>query len=58
VNRNADEWKVVSGINPKNTIRQIARANKSGELNVYGLISRPGGPPGVPLPPPAAGCRR
>lgn len=42
VNLNVDEWKVVSYINPKNTIRQIAKANKMNELEirriVYGLL--------------------
>jgi hypothetical protein len=42
VNLNVDEWKVVSYINPKNSIRQIARANKMSEVEirriVYGLM--------------------
>jgi hypothetical protein len=61
VNLNVDEWKVVSYINPKNTIRQIARANKMSELNirriVYGLIQaglvEVVRPQGMPLPPQA-----
>jgi hypothetical protein len=59
VHMTAEEWKVVSYINPKNTIRQIAKANKMNELEirriVYGLlqagliqITRP---EGMPLPP-------
>ena len=42
VNLSAQEWKVVSYINPKNTIRQIARVNKLNDLEirrvVYGLL--------------------
>ncbi|MFP3854190.1 MAG: DUF4388 domain-containing protein [Anaerolineales bacterium] len=42
VNLNVDEWKVVSYINPKNSIRQIAKANKMSEVEVrrivYGLM--------------------
>ncbi len=42
VNLNVDEWKVVSYINPKNSIRQIARANKMSDTEirriVYGLM--------------------
>lgn len=42
VNLNVDEWKVVSYINPKNSIRQIAKANKMSEVEirriVYGLL--------------------
>lgn len=42
VNLNVDEWKVVSYINPKNSIRQIARANKMSDVEirriVYGLM--------------------
>jgi len=42
VNLSAQEWKVVSYINPKNTIRQIARVNKMNDLEirrvVYGLL--------------------
>lgn len=59
VNLNVDEWKVVSYINPKNSIRQIAKANKMNELEirqiVYGLLQA--GlieivrPEGMPLPP-------
>ncbi len=61
VNLNVEEWKVVSYINPKNTIRQIAKANKMSELQirriVYGLLQA--GlveivrPEGMPLPPQA-----
>lgn len=42
VNLNVEEWKVVSYINPKNTIRQIAKANTMSDLDirriVYGLL--------------------
>lgn len=42
VNLNVDEWKVVSYINPKNSIRQIAKANRMSETEVrrivYGLM--------------------
>lgn len=42
VNLNVKEWEVVSYINPKNSIRQIARANKMSDLEirriVYGLM--------------------
>jgi hypothetical protein len=61
VNLNVDEWKVVSYINPKNTIRQIAKANKMNEAEirriVYSLLQA--GlvtivrPEGMPLPPEA-----
>lgn len=61
VNLNVEEWKVVSYINPKNTIRAIAKANKMNELEirriVFGLLQaglveivRPAG---MPLPPQA-----
>jgi Domain of unknown function (DUF4388) len=61
VNLNVDEWKVVSYINPKNSIRQIAKTNKMSDLEirriVYGLLQA--GlvdmirPDGMPLPPQA-----
>ncbi|MBN1264236.1 MAG: DUF4388 domain-containing protein [Anaerolineales bacterium] len=42
VNLNVDEWRVVSYVNPKNSIRQIAKANNMSELQVrkivYGLL--------------------
>lgn len=42
VNLSVEEWRVVSYINPKNSIRQIARANKLNDLEVrrivYGLL--------------------
>ena len=42
VNLSADEWKVVSYINPKNSIKQIAAATKKNDLDirriVYGLL--------------------
>ena len=61
VHMTVEEWKVVSYINPKNSIRQIAKTNKMNDLEirriVYGLmqaglieIVRP---EGMPLPPQA-----
>jgi hypothetical protein len=42
VNLSVEEWRVVSYINPKNTIRQISRASKMSDLEirrvVYGLL--------------------
>jgi hypothetical protein len=42
VNLSVEEWRVVSYINPKNTMQQIATANKMNELEVrrivYGLL--------------------
>jgi len=38
VNLSAQEWKVVSYINPKNTIRQIARANKLNDLEIRRVV--------------------
>jgi hypothetical protein len=42
VNLNVEEWRVVSYINPKNSIRQIAKASKMSDLDirriVYGLL--------------------
>ncbi|HLE73900.1 MAG TPA: hypothetical protein VI688_06630, partial [Anaerolineales bacterium] len=39
---NVEEWRVVSYINPKNSIRQIAKASKMNDLEirriVYGLL--------------------
>jgi hypothetical protein len=61
VNLNVQEWKVVSYINPKNTIRQIGKANKMSDMEVrrivFGLLQA--GlieivrPEGMPLPPQA-----
>jgi hypothetical protein len=61
VNLNVQEWKIVSFINPKNSIRQIAKQNKMNDLEIrrvaYGLIQA--GlveivrPEGMPLPPQA-----
>jgi Domain of unknown function (DUF4388) len=64
VNLSVEEWRVVSYVNPKNTIRQIARTVNMNELQirriVYGLlqaglveIMRPDG--GRPLPVPGTG---
>ena len=65
VHLNTMEWKVVSYINPKNTLRQIAKANKMNEMEirgiVYGLLEA--GlvefvrPEGMPLPPQARGFK-
>jgi hypothetical protein len=64
-----EEWKVVSFISPKNTIRQVAASSKMNDLEirkiVYGLLQaglvemiRPVGMPPPPTPvkmvPPAA----
>ncbi len=42
INLSVDEWRVVSFINPKNSIRQIAKANNMSEMEirriVYGLL--------------------
>jgi len=42
INLNVEEWRVVSYINPRNTIRQIASATKKNDLEmrriVYGLL--------------------
>lgn len=42
VNLSVEEWRVVSYINPKNTIRQIAQASKMSDIEirkvVYGLV--------------------
>jgi hypothetical protein len=42
VNLSVEEWRVVSYINPKNTIRQIARTVKMNDLEIrkviYGLL--------------------
>lgn len=59
VNLSVEEWRVVSYINPKNTIRQIARATKLNDLEIrrviYGLLQaglvemvRPVGAPPIP----------
>lgn len=60
VNLSAEEWRVVSYINPKNTIRQIAQATRMSDLDirrvVYNLLQaglveivRPAGSPAFPL---------
>ena len=58
VNLSVEEWRVVSYINPKNTIRQIARATKMTDLEirriVYGLLQAGL----VEITPPATGERR
>jgi hypothetical protein len=63
VSLNVQEWKVVSYINPRNTIRQIARTAHMSDLEirqvVYGLVQaglaeivRPeGAPPQIPIRP-------
>ncbi|TLN27268.1 DUF4388 domain-containing protein [bacterium] len=56
INLSVEEWRVVSYVNPKNTMRQIAHATKMNDLEirrvVYGLLQaglveivRPGGAP-------------
>ncbi len=60
LNLNADEWKVISFINPKNTIRQIAKATNKNDLEIRrivfsfiqaGLVEMVR-PEGVPVPQP------
>lgn len=66
IHLSVEEWRVVSFVNPKNTIRQIAKANNMSEIEirriVYGLeqaglveLVRPGGRDGAPA---AAGAGR
>ncbi len=66
-NLSVEEWRVVSYINPKNSIRQIAFTTKMSELEirriVYGLLQaglveivRPAG--GLPLPPAQAAAHQ
>jgi hypothetical protein len=61
VNLSVEEWRVVSYVNPKNTIRQIARTARLNDLEirrvVYGLLQaglveiiRPGGAPAPAAP--------
>jgi hypothetical protein len=65
-NLSVEEWRVVSYINPKNTMRQIARATKMNDLEIrriiYGLLqaglvelTRPAG--ALPPPPPKTPSR-
>lgn len=62
LNLSADEWKVISFINPKNTIHQIAKTTNKNEFEIRrivysflqaGLVElvRPEGAPLPPLPP-------
>jgi len=60
LNLNVEEWKVISFINPKNTIHQIAKATKKNDIEIRrivysfiqaGLIELIR-PVGVPVPPP------
>lgn len=59
VNLSVDEWKVVKFVDPKNTLRQIANANKLSDIEVrrivYGLLQAGlvelARPTGVPTPP-------
>src|SRR4030065_1681082 len=59
LNLSVDEWKVISFINPKNTIRQIAKATNKNELEIRRIIFSfiQAGlvelirPAGAPLPP-------
>jgi hypothetical protein len=43
INLTVEEWRVISFINPRNSIRQIAKANSMGDFKirriVYGLLS-------------------
>jgi hypothetical protein len=60
INLSVEEWRVVSYINPKNTIRQIAAATKMNDLEirriVYGLLQAGlvdlARPENAPAPPP------
>ena len=38
VNLSVEEWRVVSFINPKNTMRQIARATKMNDLEIRRIV--------------------
>jgi hypothetical protein len=38
VNLSVEEWRVVSYINPKNTIKQIAKANKMNDLEIRRIV--------------------
>jgi hypothetical protein len=38
VHLNTQEWKVVSYINPKNSMRQIAKANKMSDTEIRGIV--------------------
>jgi hypothetical protein len=38
LNLSADEWKVISFINPKNTIHQIARATNKNDLEIRKIV--------------------
>ena len=38
VNLSVEEWRVVSYINPRNTIRQIARATKMNDLEIRRIV--------------------
>jgi hypothetical protein len=62
LNLSADEWKVISFVNPKNTIHQIAKTTNKNEFEIRrivysflqaGLVElvRPEGAPLPPLPP-------
>jgi len=62
INLTVEEWRVVSFVNPRNTIRQIARANNLSDFEirriVYGMLQaglveivRPSKPQAPPTPP-------
>ncbi len=38
INLNVEEWRVVSFINPKNSIRQIARTTKMDDLQIRRVV--------------------
>jgi hypothetical protein len=38
IHLNVEEWRVVSFVNPKNTIRQIAKANNMSELEIRRVV--------------------
>jgi hypothetical protein len=65
INLTVEEWRVVSYINPRNSIRQIAKANNLSDFEVrrilYGMLQaglvelvRPVGAEVVPAPKPVA----
>ncbi len=67
INLSVEEWRVVSFINPRNSIRQIAKANSMNDFQirriVYGMLQaglveliRPEGVERVPVPRPGIGA--
>lgn len=66
VNLSVEEWRVISFINPRNTIKQIAQSNGMDDFQirkiVYGMLQAGlvelARPEGMPLPSAVAGSRR